>query len=74
MLSTNILNRLQHGEVVEKDRYGKSVYRRIKASEARNSDGTSAGWIPNTPDGDRVCVQKAFTPKGSRKTTFTNYW
>lgn len=75
MLTQDIREKLQFGKkIVIKEPHGKSVYRRIRASEARNYDGTSAGYIAGTPEGDRECVEKAFTPKGSRKTRYTNYW
>jgi hypothetical protein len=70
----DIVEKLQYGEVVIHGAFGKSVYRKIFASEARNSDGTLAGWEAGTPAGDRQCIEKAFTPKGSKKTKYTNYW
>lgn len=74
MPPADIVEKLQHGEVVIRDPNGKTVYRWIRASEARNSDGTLAGWDAGTPEGDRRCIEKAFTPKGSKRTRYTNYW
>ncbi len=74
MLTEDIIQKLEYGEVVVRDINGKSVYRKIFASEVRNSDGSLAGWKSGTPEGDRQCIEKAFTPKGSKKTRYTNYW
>lgn len=74
MPTKDIVEKLRYGEVVVRDTFGKTVYRKILASEARNYDGTLAGWKTGTPEGDRECIEKAFTPKGPRKTVYTNYW
>jgi len=39
------------------------VYSLIKASSARNHDGSYAGWKPGTPEGDRECIQVEIHPE-----------
>jgi len=48
------------------------VFRLIKGHEARNSDGSHAGWRPGTPEGDQECVEMKCI--GGEEITYTNYW
>jgi hypothetical protein len=58
-----------------KTRYGVEIWKRIKASDARNSDGENAGYKPGTIEGDRVLLQKKFVPfDKSLPVNYTNYW
>lgn len=56
-------------------RYGIEVWKRIKASEAKNWDGENAGYEPGTVEGDRVLLEKKFIPSDkSLPVRFTNFW
>jgi hypothetical protein len=58
-----------------KTRHGIEVWKRIKASEAKNADGTNAGYQSGTVDGDRVLLEKKFIPFNKfLPIRFTNYW
>jgi hypothetical protein len=66
------MQKQEHFKVV-KTAYGVEYWTRIKAHQARNYDGSSAGWQAGTPDGDREVLEKKFVSKdGSVK--YTNYW
>lgn len=46
-------------------------FSRIKASQARDYDGTPANWPESD---DRRPIQRVTTRLDSGKTTYTNYW
>ena len=46
----------------------------IQAWEAKNHDGSSAGWEKGTPDGDRWCVEVRTVNHMSGKIDYKNYW
>jgi hypothetical protein len=47
----------------------------IKAWQARNYNGTPAGWKQGTPDGERDVVEVMFVPDDETlPTTYSNYW
>ena len=55
--------------------WGTEEYRRIKAWQARDRDGTPAGWERGTPAGDRKCVEKKNIPADPQgEIRYTNYW
>lgn len=58
---------------VAKTPEGKYEYREIQAFQCCNSDGTHAGYLAGTPEGDRWLIERRFIPtKGQVK--FTNFW
>lgn len=60
------------GELVEHLPEEKRIYRVIKAYQAKNYDGTSAGFLPNTPDGEREIIEQE-TVHG-KKRRYSNWW
>jgi hypothetical protein len=60
---------------VVKKSYGIEYWTKIKAYEAKNYDGSSAGYKPGTPDGEREVTEKKFVPDDiDSPVRFTNYW
>jgi hypothetical protein len=58
-----------------KTRYGVEIWKRIKASDAKEFDGRNAGYEPGTLEGERVLLEKKFVPfDKSMPVRFTNYW
>ena len=54
---------------------GKKITRKIQAWEARNYDGTFAGYKKGTPEGDRWLIEEKFIPKDTTKPIrYTNFW
>ena len=64
--------RSKHGVAVAIGPAEVSVFKIIKAYEAKNYDGTSSGWDANTPDGERECVEAKTTRNGVA--VYKNYW
>jgi len=60
---------------VVKTAFGTEYWTKIKAYQARNYDGTLAGWQQDTPSGEREVTEKKFVPDDSnRPVRYTNYW
>lgn len=60
---------------VKKLSWGTEEYRRIKAWQARNYDGTPSNWEPGTPAGERDCIENKFIPADPQsEIRYTNYW
>lgn len=60
---------------IEKIYCGLYEYRKIKAYQARNWDGSFAGYERGTPDGDQELIERKFIPKDcGLKVRYTNYW
>jgi hypothetical protein len=54
---------------------GKKIIRRIQAWQARNYDGTFAGYKQGTPEGDRWLIEEKFIPKDpTQPIRYTNFW
>lgn len=65
-------NLRKYGEIVEKLPDSKRIYRIIKAHQAKNYDGTSAGFLPGTPEGEREIIEQEKIC--GRKRSFSNWW
>jgi hypothetical protein len=60
---------------VESTDGGKRYWTRIKAHEAKNWDGSCAGWRQGTPDGNRDVIEVRFVPADIElPVRYTNYW
>ncbi len=65
---------IQPFKVIKKP-YGTEYWTHIQAWQARNWDGSSAGYKQGTPDGERTCTEKKFVPNDKQAPTrYTNYW
>lgn len=65
---------IQPFKVIKKP-YGTEYWTHIQAWQARNYDGSLAGYRQGTPDGDRQCTEKKFVPhEKEAPTRYTNYW
>jgi hypothetical protein len=59
---------------VVKTLYGTEYWTNIKAYQARNYDGSLAGWEPGTPEGEREVVEKKFVSEDGLTVRYSNYW
>ena len=60
---------------IEYEDQGKTEYSLIKATQARNKDGTLADWKDKNPYQPRLVIQSVFIPKNIFKSkSYTNYW
>lgn len=60
------------GELVDDLSGEKRIYRIIKGHQAKNYDGTPAGFVPGTPEGEREIIEQE-TVRG-KKRRFSNWW
>lgn len=67
-----ILN--SNGLLVEPQSNGTIYWRIVKAHQAKNWDGSPSGWLPNTPDGEREVLEKAFIPSDGSLPRYSNFW
>jgi hypothetical protein len=60
---------------IVKKSYGTEYWAKIKAYQAKNWDGSLAGYKPGTPEGERDVTEKKFVPDDAdRPVRYTNYW
>ena len=62
----------KHGSMTESCGEETRTYRIIKAYDAKNYDGTSAGIQRDTPDGERELIEQCTIRRGKR--TYANWW
>jgi len=55
-------------------RYGIETYSLIPAWQSRNTDGSPAGYIAGTEDGDRIILQRTCTDPNNAELSYTNWW
>lgn len=60
------------GELIERQQGEKRIYRLIKGFQAKNYDGTPAGFVPGTPEGEREIIEQE-TIRG-KKRRYSNWW
>jgi hypothetical protein len=55
--------------------YGIAIWKRIQAFDAKNWDGTHAGYKKGTEEGDRLLLEKKIVPfDKSMPVMYTNFW
>jgi len=70
-LNPEQLKEVRAGKVLTVRNSGTYRFRLIPASEARNTDGSLAGWDRSD---QRMAIEVKFHPKGGDKPRYSNVW